>query len=491
MILFGNYGYNAYLSNIFTSIINLIVVVLLFFAAIVSKAYGRKIYLAWLFLAFAQLSYLIGDILFGIFQMGFFFSNSYPAEYFYIFYYFLFIIALLFLSNEILSITDQIKFFIDIFIVLSSSMLIILIFLILPFIESMNVMSVNFAISLNYIFLDFFIFMALISLFMLFKKIRTPLFLISLGIFFISITDFIFAFYNINGTYVTGGLMDVGWVIGYIFIGLAAVSQIVNDGIDITRYIPKFTYLNKFKWNIYIPLILVSIAYICNTWAYRNLTSQYLYLLDYIVGGIVFLVIIRQIITLKENRTLYMEAREEITKRENVENELAKSEKKYREIIENANEGIISTDSNGSLMFYNDRFTKMLGYNENELKGREILSLMDAESRQIAEMCMREAKKGKKGQNEIRLIKKDGTLLNVLTNVSPIIYDHQYKGCLALISDITETKKAQNQISDSLIEKEILLREIHHRVKNNMQIISSMLSLQSNYIEDEEMQEIF
>ena len=169
---------------------------------------------------------------------------------------------------------------------------------------------------------------------------------------------------------------------------------------------------------------------------------------------------------------------------------LSASTEQYRNLIEHAGSIIMRWDTDLRYTFINSYALELFGYAEQELLGKELIGTThrekDKEGRDIKTMLQDIiARPDSYRTNENEVLSRRGERRWVQWSNKPI-YDKEGTviEILSIGTDRTAFKEAERRISTSLREKEILLREIHHRVKNNMQIISSLLSLQSVNIID-------
>lgn len=178
--------------------------------------------------------------------------------------------------------------------------------------------------------------------------------------------------------------------------------------------------------------------------------------------------------------------------RKKIEEELKSSEERFRRLADMLPETIYESDSQGRITYVNSAAFKTFGYHPEDIEQR--FTVMDFIAPQDRKRAL-ENRKITLEENNLRRIeyigvKKDGTYLPIMIHTAPILSGTLAGGTRGIVVDITELKKAQQEAENLLKEKETLLKEVHHRIKNNFQFISNILYLQSNYIEDPNVQEI-
>lgn len=178
----------------------------------------------------------------------------------------------------------------------------------------------------------------------------------------------------------------------------------------------------------------------------------------------------------------------EDVRRLRIEQALRKSEERFRQVVESAPNAMVMVNSRGLIEMINTQAERVFGYARSELLGQPVEILVpirfSGHHPALRESFFAHPQSRPMGAGrDLHALRKDGSEFPVEIGLNPIETEEGTM-VLSAIVDISDRKQKEEKIQQALKEKDVLLAEIHHRVKNNLQIIDSLLDLQSARIGD-------
>lgn len=168
----------------------------------------------------------------------------------------------------------------------------------------------------------------------------------------------------------------------------------------------------------------------------------------------------------------------DITEKLQINNELEQINLNFNEVIENIEEPLFIYDQTGTLLYANPKFYKYLNYQESELLNNNISKFTPKDTYDLLINIFKNIKKLKNKKTELSLISKSG---------KPQLYEavfscrYSYRStsnvAVVLLHNIEERKMYEENLLKNINEKDKLIKEIHHRTKNNLQLILSLIKL--------------
>ncbi|MFA6371929.1 MAG: ATP-binding protein [Methanothrix sp.] len=430
----------------FVTVISGLSAAALFYTARRSAGRARK---AWITIAAAMLFNTLGDLSWSVVEV-ILHQNPFPsvADIGYLMFYPLFALSIFFLPEEPLSPRDKIKMLLDSAIVIVSVTFVFWVLLIAPIVISIEVFNLESAVSLAYPFMDLLLFIALMEL--LFRKLDSreqgPIIIVAISSAILILTDAIFSIQVTQGTFVSGGFLDSGWVMSYLLMGLAGILQVNTPSLD--RSASDHVQIRRADWTHNLPFLGICAVFLLFVWGQEFSRFINYSMVTATFGLLIGLMFLRQKVVFDENNQFLAMTLSEIEERTQAEDALRRSEKEKVAILSGLKKVAVEyLDPQMRIIWVNSPLKETLGITDDEIKDKHCYKIFEGIDRPC-EGCTA-IKALQTGQfQEGELVTPDGKTW--LSRSSPVKDAREMiTGVVHVALNISDRKKAESALKES------------------------------------------
>jgi PAS domain S-box-containing protein len=322
--------------------------------------------------------------------------------------------------------------------------------------------------------------------------------LLAIGLTLIVVADSNFAYWSLHDTYATGTLPDVGWSLGYMLVGLGAFaarlapSQEARAAGEPGDTPSSASTLSEQRgvWTSLLPYVLVPAVGVLIVYAWRHSGGASSLDSGVYIGGalLIGLMLFRQVLAILENARLYNRLQRTHRQVEHKNDQLVRSEGELRQqkeyfeaLVLNSPVAIAIMDLDEKVVSWNPAAERLFGYSQDEAVGRSIDELVAGTQKMHAEVLKytRQLSSNNRVDTVTRRSRKDGTLVDVELLAVPVSVGEDQVGTYAMYHDISELKRAEEEVRQ-------LNKDLERRVAERTEQLKSAMAKQQEEAQQRE-----